>query len=232
MSVDRVKRALVLILSCFCNHGISLSLLLSRCCSLPFLALTLSVSPSYSNGIFGRPFEEVFSDFYSSGNGITVITAHLPQVSLDMKRDPSTQDFVFTLDKFAHRAVSALPPPPVDSTVTGIDVWWTKYHDIFYTFFENYGTSVVVTDVLLGGMVQLVSSYANKTVSPSTLQEDTFNDFHNLTGTYLRARFVNHDMNAVLPDLTLVSCPLLSLSFIILTSQALRRATPVRTTLS
>lgn len=135
-----------------------------------------------TNGIFGNSFEDVFTEHYSHGGGITVISAHLPQAVLSLRRDPSTNNYIYTLDKFAMRAISALPPPPIGLSESGINEWYRKHHDLFHTFFENYGTSLVVDKVLIGGLVEMVSEFKDTSISSTKLKDDTFNDFHRLTG--------------------------------------------------
>ena len=71
-----------------------------------------------------------------------------------------------TLDKFAKRAVSMLPPPP--KTANSSAQWWGMHREFFTKFFTNFGTAVIVSGQI-GGMVELYSTYSNSSVPEATL---------------------------------------------------------------
>jgi hypothetical protein len=141
--------------------------------------------PGGTNGIFGEEFSSVYRNYYESNTGgfkgLTVTTALFSQVNMEL---PPSQDrkHSCTLDKFAKRAVSMLPPPPTNMSTIASEQWWATHRDLFTKFFELYGTAVIVSGQI-GGMIELCSTYTNRSIPEATLMEDAQNDFTRLTGT-------------------------------------------------
>jgi hypothetical protein len=118
-----------------------------------------------SNGIYGQPFNKVYSKYYVGGKGLTVSSALLDVVDIDLPSDPITHEYTYQLDKFAATAINSLPPPPTNTSST--DAWWKAHAPLFRKFFEKYGSSVIV-NAKIGGMVEQASTYPGNTNSSTT----------------------------------------------------------------
>jgi hypothetical protein len=136
-----------------------------------------------SNGIYGDSFKNVYEKYYAGGSkGLTVSSALLTLVNIDIQPDPVTHSYQYAIDRFAARAINSLPPPPTDTSPAGLSAWWALHGALFRTFFGKYGSSVI-THAKVGGMVEQASQYAHTTKSSTTqLQQDAENDFHAAAG--------------------------------------------------
>jgi hypothetical protein len=150
--------------------------------------------PEGSNGIYGESFKEVMQSYFLKCpnhptawpqivrcDSLSISSASRSLVELTLPFDPITNKYTFTLDKWAERAIQSLPPPSVYSNISS---WWGTYHPLFYSFFEKYGTDVIVS-ASLGGMVEQYSSFdkvLETQLGKDALLRDAKIDFNNATG--------------------------------------------------
>jgi hypothetical protein len=157
---------------------------------------TANNPPQGTNGIYGQSFENVLKSYFTlCGNhpnpkypqfvrcdSLSVSTASRSIVSMKLPFDPITSKYTFTLNKFTERAIQSLPPPP--DLQTNITTWWELHNQIFTSFFDNYGTEVIV-QASLGGMVEQYSSFDSvleTNLGKDKLKTDAQIDFSNATG--------------------------------------------------
>jgi hypothetical protein len=113
--------------------------------------------PQGSSGIFGEAFSDVFQSYYqrAEDKALSVVSAMRATVHLSLPPDPVTRGYSVTFDMFFLRAIQSFPPPSAYSDLTS---WYKKSQPLFESFFDKYGTSIVV-EASLGGMVEVYSSW-------------------------------------------------------------------------
>jgi hypothetical protein len=140
--------------------------------------------PQGSNGIFGNSFSSVFESYFQrpEDKDLSVTSAVRAIVHLSLPPDPVTHGYSLTFDQFFLRAVQSFPPPSVNSDLS---IWYTQYEPLFDSYFEKFGTSIVV-EASLGGMVELYSSWGTPLLDmgfdKAKLAANALIDFTNATG--------------------------------------------------
>jgi hypothetical protein len=143
--------------------------------------------PQGTNGIYGDSFKDVMQPYFlrcpnlGSCDSLSVSSAVRSIVSLALPFDPVMNKYTFTLDDNAQRAIQSLPPPSVYANISG---WWGTYGGLFRSFFDKYGTDVIV-EASMGGIVEQYSSFdeaLGTTLGEDTLLKDAKIDFTTATG--------------------------------------------------
>jgi hypothetical protein len=166
--------------------------------------------PQGSNGIFGEAFSNVFQSYYqrAEDKALSVVSAIRANVHLSLPPDPVTHGYSVAFDKFFLRAIQSFPPPSEDSDASDPSAWYKQYQPLFESFFDKFGTSIVV-EASLGGMVEVYSSFGTPLLDlgfdKAKLAANALIDFTTATG--LGGHEGTHDaMYTNYTDVNAVTC--------------------------
>jgi hypothetical protein len=143
--------------------------------------------PKGTNGIYGETFTHVFNNYFNEKGDIALSVSNAVWRTIDMAlpTDPVTNKYTLPLMQWFVSAVNSLPPPHRQVPGMNRTTWWNAYEPLFGSFFDKYGTAVVV-QASIGGMVQLHTRWdtplLQRGFTPDQLLEEAKIDWTTTTG--------------------------------------------------